>query len=96
MRIIWLSTHRIMQVFENGFALVESFKRWTVVCLGDCCGDYCYKSNVPMVDNATDFAMVVPEDLLMEQPWTIRVAMTGEDAEYENWCEFEWECRTGR
>ena len=76
---VYTSKDYIMQVFENGFALVESFKRWTVVCLGDCCGDYCYKSNVPMVDNATDFAMVVPEDLLMEQPWTIRVAMTGED-----------------
>ena len=76
---VYTSKDYIMQVFENGFALVESFKRWTVVCLSDCCGEYHYKSDVPMVDNATNFAMVVPEDLLMEQPWTIRVAMTGED-----------------
>ena len=70
-----------MKVYENGFALVESFKRWTVVRLSDCRGDYRYKSNVPMVeiDPANATTMVVDEAFLMEQPWTIRVTLTGED-----------------
>ena len=71
----------VMKVYENGFVLVEAFKRWTVVRLSDCNSGYSYSSNVPAVEKvsggATPFS--IDREMLLEQPWSIRVALTAED-----------------
>ena len=72
-----------LTVFENGYVLAESFKRWTLVRLSDCAkhSGYSYTTNVPAVEKNADSAtpLSIDKEMLLDMPWTFRVTLTAED-----------------
>lgn len=66
-------------VFENGFALAQSGKRWTVV-RADECTDYTYfYTDSTLADEEFTHPQHITEDAVLDQPWPIRIMLTADD-----------------